>query len=147
MDRVHISGPWTRSKRGVHVLSSPCLFVEKLIFESFPLKPQSSFLNTQKFWIQRWHIVTSKRYFSCILFFSTFIKRLELSSLLLRIFKDFHSSRQITRMKEFKLQISIWYQSRKSFFKEIYYPGQESKIISCSTCLQLYKDSLIASIA
>ena len=26
----------------------------------------------------------------------------------LRIFKDFQTSRQIARMKEFKLQISIW---------------------------------------
>ena len=31
------------------VVFMACLFVEKLIFESFPLKPQSSFLNTQKF--------------------------------------------------------------------------------------------------
>ena len=36
MDRVHIGGPWIRSKRGVHVLSSPVfkvLVFEVLIFE------------------------------------------------------------------------------------------------------------------
>ena len=29
MDPVHESGPWTRSKEGVHVLSSPILHVLK----------------------------------------------------------------------------------------------------------------------
>ena len=36
MDWVHIGGPWTRSKRGVYVLSSPVfkvLVFEFLIFE------------------------------------------------------------------------------------------------------------------